>query len=181
MAHRGRLSTVWKSLRLALAALAGAVLAACGQGPPDTAMFYKDVPSCAARLGDERCVEAYGAAMREHVGQAPVALLKGECEVQFGRGNCEGRMMPSNRPYYVPAMMGFVTDGRYSAPVYSEYDGTALVLRGANVYHLGQFVLPRQAAGRPQGRRAVSASPRDYTEFRQMPAVRVSGNGFDLN
>ena len=170
-----------RPVRLGLLAFAGAALAGCGLAPPDTAMFFKDVPACAARFDEARCAAAYDEAMKEHVGQAPVALLEEECEVRFGRDNCEARMMPSKRSYYVPAMMGFVTDGRgYSAPVYSEHDGTGLVLRGANVYRVGQFVLPRPSAARAARQGIIPASPRDYSEFRQIPAVRVSGNGFDL-
>lgn len=155
-------------VRLILMAVTGVFVAACEEAPPREAVFFKDGPACLARFEAPVCAGAHDAAVLDYQANAPVWNTREECETVFGRDNCMPRYMPSNRPYYAPAMMGFLSDGqRFAAPVYAEADGTAVVLRDSGVFRVGRFVLLPPVTVRQGKGRAISepASPADYTAF----------------
>ncbi|MGE0666511.1 MAG: DUF1190 domain-containing protein [Sphingomonadales bacterium] len=170
------------SIRMSLLGIAGLMLAGCDTGPPPGAVFFADLPACMTRLSEADCRRALDEAGQAHAESAPISQLEEECERLFGPRNCDARPMPSNRPYYVPAMLGFLTDGAaFSAPVYGAADGTALVLRGGDLYQVGRFVLPPPTVVKGgKGRRAVTepASPRDFLAFRPLPPAIISRDGF---
>ncbi len=173
MMSRSRMA---RDVRLILLAAIGLMLAGCEDAPPSGAVFFKDGPGCLARFESPVCIRAQDAAFRDYQANAPVWNTREECETEFGRDNCSPRYMPSNRPYYAPAMMGFLSDGdAFAAPVYAEADGTALVLRGARVFRVGKFVLPPPVvAGQGRERLIVKpASPAYYTDFLGMTPEEV--------
>ena len=168
--------------RWMLLGCAGMALAACDGAPPQDAVFFKDGTACLSRFDALKCTKAHDEAAKAYDTYAPVLMTQEECENQFGRNNCTARYMPSNRPYYAPSMMGFLTDGgSFSEPVYSERDGTGLVLRGKNLYKVGTFMLPPPAlVPDAKGRRTtVPSSPHDYVAFERMPAEQGSQKGWE--
>ena len=183
------LATALRKCRLSRLMLLGGVglaLSACGLGPPDDAVFFADQPACSARFGAEKCAEAHERATLSHLGYAPVSLLKEECENDFGEGNCEARYMPSRRPYYVPAMKGFMTSGgSFSEPVYADRDGSAIVPDGDSVYRVGRFtqglitgVKVRSAKEAVPGKEARPNPRTSGILFQRETAQRISDHGF---
>ncbi len=171
------------SIRPVMLGCIGLVLSACS-GPPEDAVFFEDPSACAARFGEETCAVASEQAILSHLNNAPVSLLEEECENDFGVGNCEARYMPSNRPYYVPAMKGFLTSGgSFSEPVYRDRDDGAIVPQGDDVYRVGRFVRGTVTGVRvrPGTDAAAGAdtSPRTSAAlFRPATAERISNRGF---
>lgn len=161
----------------------GLVLSACS-GPPEDAVFFKDPSACGARFGNEVCTVASEQAILSHLNNAPVSLLKEECENDFGVGNCEARYMPSNRPYYVPAMTGFLTSGgSFSEPVYRDRDDGAIVPHGDDVYRVGRFVRASVTSVRVRPATDAEAEaganpPTSDALFRRATAERISNRGF---
>jgi hypothetical protein len=169
-------------VRVAMLAGIGVALMACEGPPPVDAIFFEDEAACRARFDEFACARARDEAATDYQAQAPVWLTRGECETEFGRNNCTPRYMPSNRPYYAPAMMGFLTDGRiFSEPVYAEVDGTALVLRGGSLYRVGRFVLPPPTVIRKGMGHVIRepASPAEHIGFLGMTPEQVSANGWE--
>jgi len=173
----------FRSIRPVMLGCIGLVLSACS-GPPEDAVFFVDPSACAARFGEEICAVASEQAILSHLNNAPVSLLEEECENDFGVGNCEARYMPSNRPYYVPAMKGFLTSGgSFSEPVYRDRDDGAIVPHGDDVYRVGRFVRGTVTSVRvrpaPDAEAEAGANPRTSDAlFRRETAERISDRGF---
>lgn len=138
-----------------LAAAAGMALTGCDDTPPQfqTAEFTTVASCVAAGFPDNLCQASYNAAYLEHGRNAPQFKTQGDCEKEWGSGQCASQILgtgtntvgsaPSSlNSVFVPALAGFLVSqalqqryydtGEIDIDYYGGYGGSGY--RGSPIY-----------------------------------------------
>lgn len=88
------------------------MLASCGEDPAEAVVFSspEECASMVTSSSAEQCYADYRAAQALHPQVAPKYANKGECETDFGAGQCETapQQSASGSSFFMPMMMGYM-------------------------------------------------------------------------
>lgn len=93
-------------LKLILMSTSPFLMTACDKPVPT--VIYRDIRDCLndGFLMEGACYSEYALAVQEHRSRAPRYLSRAECEVDFGRNECEAP--DGTNSHYIPVMHGYM-------------------------------------------------------------------------